>query len=632
MATKTNSYWVKRFEALENMSNEYAQETYASVEKSFNKAQRKIQAEIDVWYNRIAVNNNISLKDAKKLLNDKELKEFKWDVNEYINYGKQNALNEQWMKELENASAKYHISRLEALKVRTQHELERAFGNELDDIDKMARRVYTEDYYHSAYEIQKGFNIGFNIGEIDDKKLDKLINKPWAADGKNFSNRIWQSKTSMINDLHNELVRTCILGKSPDDAIKKMTKYVDKKFNNAKLQAGRLIMTEQAFFSSAAQKDCFNELDVERYEVVATLDSHTSEICQNLDGQVFPMKDFQPGVTAPPFHVWCRSTTVPYFEDNFGGERAARGLDGKTYFVPDNMTYKEWNEAFVDGNVEGLKEVTEVEPKVKPTIESLSKLGTDAIQKNYEERRISEHLNLSSIKELNDSGIDLVKVDYTGISVETAEVVNDTLTDLFDRYTSRAVSVEVMDGKEAFGITAYASTGHRSVTADCSILLNPNKMSNYEKMCNRIMELSEKGYSVKIPSEKAGKYVITHEFGHSLIDMQSPLKNYVGYDVKKAKKIRKEVESIFEEYKTTVRTLQKNFRDSELEFLNTFSEDSANNARKYKAELETIKISDYSLESSDEFFAEAFTHGELSEEKNVYADRVMKIINDNFRK
>jgi len=378
MTTKTNSYWVKRFEALENMSNEYAQETYASVEKSFNKAQRKIQAEIDVWYNRIAVNNNISLKDAKKLLNDKELKEFKWDVNEYIHYGKQNALNEQWMKELENASAKYHISRLEALKVRTQHELERAFGNELDDIDKMARRVYTEDYYHSAYEIQKGFNIGFNIGEIDDKKLDKLINKPWAADGKNFSNRIWQSKTSMINDLHNELVRTCILGKSPDDAIKKMTKYVDKKFNNAKLQAGRLIMTEQAFFSSAAQKDCFNELDVEQYEVVATLDSHTSEICQNLDGQVFPMKDFQPGVTAPPFHVWCRSTTVPYFEDNFGGERAARGLDGKTYFVPDNMTYKEWNEAFVDGNVENLQELPKSDIiKVNKDSEIYKKLGED---------------------------------------------------------------------------------------------------------------------------------------------------------------------------------------------------------------------------------------------------------------
>lgn len=45
-----------------------------------------------------------------------ELAEFKWDVNEYIKYGKDNAINHQWVKQLENASAKYHINKLEALK------------------------------------------------------------------------------------------------------------------------------------------------------------------------------------------------------------------------------------------------------------------------------------------------------------------------------------------------------------------------------------------------------------------------------------------------------------------------------------------------------------------------------------
>lgn len=110
-------------------------------------------------------------------------------------------------------------------------------------------------------------------------------------------------------------------------------------------------MPGEAYFSSAAQKDCFDELGVEQYEIVATLDSHTSEICRSLDGKHFPMKDFQPGLTAPPFHVNCRTTTVPYFEDDFGsaGERAARGKDGKTYYVPADMNYREWEETFVDG-------------------------------------------------------------------------------------------------------------------------------------------------------------------------------------------------------------------------------------------------------------------------------------------
>ena len=123
-----------------------------------------------------------------------------------------------------------------------------------------------------------------------------------------------------------------------------MTKYLEDQTKNAKYKAGRLVMTEQAFIASAAQRDAFNDLDVEEYEIVATLDSHTSAICAEMDGKHFPMKEFQPGVTAPPFHPYCRSVTVPYFDDEFSlGKRAARDVEtGETYYVPDNMTYKEW--------------------------------------------------------------------------------------------------------------------------------------------------------------------------------------------------------------------------------------------------------------------------------------------------
>ena len=348
---KTSEYWKKRFEDIEAASNAYGQDAFRKIEPAFDKALRNIEGQIDAWYGRFAKNNNVTMKEARKLLNAKELKEFKWDVKEYIKYGRENAINDMWMKELENASAKVHISRLEALKIRTQQAAEAAFGNELDEIDTMARKVFTEDYYHSIYEIQKGFNIGWEIGQVDERKLNALISKPWAADGKNFSDRIWLQRAQLVNELHSQLTRTCILGKAPDDAIK----AISKKFNTTKSQAGRLVMTEQAYFHSVAQKEAFNDLDVEEFEVVATLDRHTSETCQEMDGKHFPMKEYQPGVTAPPFHVWCRSVTVPYFEDNFTGERAARGVDGKTYYVPDSMKYKDWKKSFVDGNVKKLK-------------------------------------------------------------------------------------------------------------------------------------------------------------------------------------------------------------------------------------------------------------------------------------
>ncbi len=357
MAKKSSAYWQKRFSALENAQNQYGQNTFHQIEPAFDKAERQIQAQIEAWYARYASNNGITLAEARKQLSAVELKELQWDVQEYIKYGQENAMNQQWMKELENASARFHISRLEALKLRTQQSLEVAFGNELDSLDGMVKRLYQSGYYHTCFEVQKGFNIGWEIGQIDERKLQKVISKPWAADGKTFSDRVWQSKTTMVNELHQQMTRTIIQGKAPDEAIKSMTKYLQNKTKNAKYNAGRLVMTEQAFISSTAQKDAFNDLDVEEFEIVATLDSHTSDICREMDGKHFPMKDFQPGVTAPPFHVWCRSTTVPYFDDEWGrsGERAARGEDGKTYYVPANMTYPEWEKAMVDGQTDDLK-------------------------------------------------------------------------------------------------------------------------------------------------------------------------------------------------------------------------------------------------------------------------------------
>lgn len=349
---KNSAYWQKRFEILEEALGKYGEETYRGVQPYFDKALREINADIETWIYRIAKNNEVSMANAKKLLDANQLEEFKWTVEEYIKYGKENAINQQWVKQLENASAKFHISRLEALKIQVQQSAEKAFGNYLDDVDTMARKVYEEGYYRSAFELQRGFGVGWNIASIDEKKLSKLISKPWAADGKNFSDRIWQAKNQMVYDLHSELTRACILGKGPDEAIKNLSKYVDKRFKNAKVQAGRLVMTEQAFFSAAAQKDAFNELGVEEYEIVATLDSHTSEICQQLNGKHFPMSQYEPGVTAQPFHVSCRSTTCPYFDDEFtvGEMRAARGEDGKTYQVPADMTYPEWRESLVNIN------------------------------------------------------------------------------------------------------------------------------------------------------------------------------------------------------------------------------------------------------------------------------------------
>lgn len=345
---KNSDYWKLRFEQLEAAQNGQGAAAVAEIERQYKEAQKQIEGQIARWYQRFADNNGISLAEARQYLKGAALKEFKWDVQDYIKYGQDNALMGGWMKELENASAKYHISKLEALKIQTQQSLEVMFSKQLGTVTGAMGDLFESGYYHTAYELQKGFNIGWDIAGLDQRQIEKVLAKPWAVDGKNFSERIWGNKQKLISEVHGELTQNIMLGADPQKAIDSLA----KKMKTSRYNAGRLIMTEEAYFSSAAQKDCFEELGVEQFEIVATLDSHTSDICRSLDGKHFPMKDYQPGVTAPPFHVFCRSTTVPYFDEDFGdiGERAARDEEtGKTYYIPDDMNYQDWKETFVDG-------------------------------------------------------------------------------------------------------------------------------------------------------------------------------------------------------------------------------------------------------------------------------------------
>lgn len=352
---KSSDYWKERFALLEQSQHQQGIQCYADIERQYRRAQKQIEGQIAAWYQRFAANNEISITEAHSMLNRRELEELKWDVNDYIKYGKENAVNGLWIKQLENASAKYHISRLEAIKLQMQQSLEVMFGNQLDSIDRTMRSVYKNGFYRTAFEIQKGVGVGWDFGTPDEKQIGKVINRPWAADGKNFSERVWGSRQKLVNELNQTLTQNIILGQDPKKAID----AIAGKMNVSKNAAGRLVMTEEAFFSSAAQKDCFAELDVEQFEIVATLDSHTSEICQEMDGKVFPVSQWEVGVTAPPFHVYCRTTTVPAYGDEFDliGQRAARGEDGKTYYVPASMTYKEWQKSFVEGDKTGLQEM-----------------------------------------------------------------------------------------------------------------------------------------------------------------------------------------------------------------------------------------------------------------------------------
>ena len=247
-----------------------------------------------------------------------------------------------------------------------------------------------------------------------------IIKNPWALDGKNFSDRIWSDKEKLINTLHTEMTQGFIRG----DSLEDITKRITAKMNVSKSNVKRLVRTESAAYRSKAQLKAFQDLEVEKYQILATLDNRTSDICQDMDLKVFDLKNYEIGTTAPPFHVNCRSVTIPYFDDEEEGERAARDPEtGKTIYVSDKMTYKEWKQKFLveksKDKLDGVVGNVILAPYIVKVLESeFGKLnGNDVILR--EER-------LEHIRERHPEVADLVKEKYKEIIDNPDYILKDS--------------------------------------------------------------------------------------------------------------------------------------------------------------------------------------------------------------
>lgn len=321
---KTNKYWQKRFTLLTQSLLNKSEDYYKDLEEEYERAIVTIQRDIRDFYSRYG--EDISYSDTKKILTPKEVREFKDRIGSYMGLGD-----------------RQRISRLHSLQYQIQQQIDIVSATRLKSLTKLSEELIKDGYYRSIYEIQKGFGIGDTFNIIDTKLVESIIAKPWAPDGSNFSQRIWRDRDVLMDQLQTELAQSFIRGDGPDTAIRN----ISKKMEVSKRAAGRLIMTESAFFANEARARAFKELGVEEYQFIATLDMRTSDICQDMDLRIFELSDREIGVNWPPLHVWCRSTVVPHFEGNIKQRWARNPKTGKGYYVPGDMKYKEWHKEHV---------------------------------------------------------------------------------------------------------------------------------------------------------------------------------------------------------------------------------------------------------------------------------------------
>lgn len=464
-------YWDERFLLLNEMLLQQGEEYAQNAARAYMLAMLEIEKDINHFYARFANENSMTYQQAKQLLTSEQRQAFQMELEEYIAYGQQNNLDDVWIKKLENASTVHRITRLQAIQYQLQQQVEKLEAQKIKGITETLKNIYKEGYYRTAYEIQKGTGIGQAFSKIDENKIDKVLARAWAPDGKNFSERVWGTdRTQLIYQLQTRFTQGIIRGEGSQKIIKDMSKAL----YSSRKATERLVLTESAFVASASRKDTYENLGVKQYKVLATLDIKTSEMCREMDGKIFDLKDYKIGLTANPFHPRCRSTTVPNIDSKYiqNQQRAARNKEGKTYYVPSDMTYEQWHKTYVEADPEWLLQEKKHKNKSvdkkqyeqykavlgKKEVGSFDnfqnmKYGDSEKWENLKQKRKDTLKNVSTndkIKEkkepfvpaktieeadsyaMNVLGIKMAS--YKGVDITTANEWNRGLKDTFDRF------------------------------------------------------------------------------------------------------------------------------------------------------------------------------------------------------
>ncbi len=450
---QNSEYWEKRFILLNEMLLQKGENYFKSAQKNYADVMENIEKDINDFYMKFAHENNITFQQAKQILTTSERQAFQMKLEEYIKYGSKNGLSKEWMKKLKNASTVHRITRLQALQYQFRQQIEKLEAIKEYGLTNTLKDIYKEGYYRTAYEIQRASGIGSAFSRIDERKIEKVLAKPWAADGKNFSERIWgQDRTQLLYQLENRFSQGMIRGESPQ----KIIKDIQKALHSSEYATRRLVMTESAFFASASRKETYDKLEVKQYKILAVLDTKTSTICRDMDGKVFDVKDYQPGLNANPFHANCRTTTAPYFNDEFTQqqERSARDKDGKTYYVPANMTYKEWYNKYIKDNQKVSAKYNTVLKQQKQSINNVESLHNqqmkqlqDIAQQQKEQLVQLQNVINQQKQQLYANNIEIFKMEST----KQLEKLTDQQKQAIKEYTGNSayeINRRIAKGKD----------------------------------------------------------------------------------------------------------------------------------------------------------------------------------------
>ena len=255
------------------------------------------------WADRMA--------SAQTALTDKSLKKIEKQLAKYYGTAAEHVIADfetTYNKVLAQQAEGKQVTPADLYKLDSYWKMQGQLRQELQKLGEKEISLLTKYFEINFFEIYYSIELDnlSTFTTIDSAGAMQLINSIWVADGKSFSQRVWDNTEQLVDTLNEGLVHCIITGKKTTELKNILQERFSVSYNNADMIA----RTELAHVQTEAAKQRYKDYGIQQVEIWADPDERTCEICGKLHQQKYAV-----GAHVPiPAHPRCRCCIVPVVE------------------------------------------------------------------------------------------------------------------------------------------------------------------------------------------------------------------------------------------------------------------------------------------------------------------------------
>lgn len=139
--------------------------------------------------------------------------------------------------------------------------------------------------------------------------VDAILDTVWGVDEANWLQRLLAHRDKWTTIFNNDL-KVSFLKR---DKLLDVISQAAKRGESIEVILKRLWRTESSAVSSICRQQVYEELGIEKYQFIH-VDGCSCKACSELHGHIFPVSEYQVGITANPLHPNCNDTTMPVID------------------------------------------------------------------------------------------------------------------------------------------------------------------------------------------------------------------------------------------------------------------------------------------------------------------------------